>query len=338
MAYIDKIKEKAKADLKTIVLPETNDIRILKAADQVLKEGIAKLVLIGDPEDIQARAQAEGLDLSAAQFENPASSSNLQRYADGFCELRKKKGMTPEAAFEKISTDYVYYGVMMVKEGDADGLVSGACHTTADTLRPALQIIKTAPTEKMVSAFFIIDVPNCDLGENGTFMFADSGLTQDPTSQELADIAEASSRSFLDLVEAEPRIAFISHSTKGSAKHALVDKVTEGLRLAHEQYPQLKCDGEMQVDAAIIPEVAAFKAPDSEIAGTANILIFPNIDAGNSCYKIAERLAGAAAYGPMLQGINKPINDLSRGCRWEDIPGVVALTCVQAQINEERNR
>ncbi|MGI6205670.1 MAG: phosphate acetyltransferase [Anaerovoracaceae bacterium] len=338
MAVINTIKDRARADLKRIVLPETDDERILRAADMTLKEGTAKLILIGDEKDIKNRAGALGLDLSGASFINPVESPKLDEYSNVFYELRKKKGITPEQAKEKISTDYVYFGVVMVREGDADGLVSGAAHTSADTLRPALQIVKTAKTEKMVSSFFLIEVPDCEYGENGTFMFADCGLTQDPTSEELADIADMTARSFKDLVQAEPRIAFISHSTKGSAKHDLVDKVTNALKIAHETYPELKCDGEFQVDAAIVPEVAAFKAPGSELAGTANVLIFPNIDAGNSAYKIAERLAKASAYGPVLQGIAKPINDLSRGCRWQDIPGVIAITAVQAQLTEKRSK
>lgn len=338
MAVINTIKDRARADLKKIVLPETNDERILRAADMTLKEGTAELILIGDEKDIKSRAEALGLDLSGASFINPAESPKLDEYSNVFYELRKKKGITPEQAKEKISTDYVYFGVVMVRVGDADGLVSGAAHTSADTLRPALQIVKTAKNEKMVSSFFLIEVPDCEYGEKGTFMFADCGLTQAPTSEELADIADMTARSFKDLVGAEPIAAFISHSTQGSAKHDIVDNVKEGLRIAHETYPDLKCDGEFQVDAAIVPEVAAFKAPDSELAGKANVLIFPNIDAGNSAYKIAERLAKASAYGPILQGIAKPVNDLSRGCRWQDIPGVIAITAVQAQLIEERNK
>lgn len=336
MAVIDNIKERAKKDIKTIILPETNDERIIRAAAKTVEEGIANIILLGDEAELKAKAEELGVDISGSTFINPPESPKLEEYANLFYEMRKNKGVTPESAKETLSSDFVYFGVVMVKAGDADGLVSGACHTTADTIRPALQIIQTGPGEKMVSSFFLIDVPNCEYGEKGVFMFADCGLTQDPSSEELAHIADQTARSFQDLVEKEGRVAFISHSTMGSAKHALVDKVTEGLKIARELYPDLKCDGEMQVDAAIVPSVGQSKAPESEVAGKANILLFPNIDAGNSCYKIAERLAKASAFGPILQGITKPVNDLSRGCKWEDIPDVVAITAVQAQMNDLR--
>lgn len=240
--------------------------------------------------------------------------------------------MTPEKARDILLSDPLTFGIVMVKNNDADGMVAGACHSTADTLRPALQILKTAPGVKLVSAFFVMDTQFKDQGENGTFIFADCGLNQDPTAEELAAIAETSSRSFKSLVGPKPVIAMLSHSSKGSAKHALVDKVVEATRIAHEQYPQLTLDGELQTDAALVPSVAKSKAPGSCVGGRANVLIFPNLDAGNIGYKLVQRLGGAEAYGPMLQGIAKPVNDLSRGCSWQDIVGVVALTAVQAQL------
>jgi phosphate acetyltransferase len=238
--------------------------------------------------------------------------------------------MTPEEAKNLLTKDYPYFGMMMVKTGDADGLVSGAIHSTADTLRPALQILKTAPGTKLVSAFFLMVVPNCEYGADGAFIFADSGLNQNPNPEELAAIAGSSAKSFELLVEKEAFVALLSHSTKGSAKHPDVDKVVEATRIAKELYPDIKLDGEFQLDAAIVPKVGASKAPGSDIAGKANVLIFPDLDAGNIGYKIVERLAKAEAYGPITQGIAKPVNDLSRGCSANDIVGVVAITAVQA--------
>ena len=331
MAYIDKIKEKAKADKKTIVLPEAEDERTLRAAQEILRDGLSDLILIGDEDQIHADAGRLNVNIEGARIIDPKKDPDFEKYVQMLFKLREAKGMTEEKARETLNASYIYYGVMLLKDGMADGLVAGACHATADTLRPALQILKTAPGVKMVSAFFLIDVPNCEYGENGTFIFADSGLNQDPTSEELAVIADASAKSFKQLVGGEPKVAMLSHSTKGSAKHALVDKMVEATRITKETYPDLKVDGELQLDAAIVPEVAASKAPGSEVAGHANVLIFPNLDAGNIGYKLAQRLAKADAYGPMLQGIAKPVNDLSRGCSWQDIVGVVALTSVQAQ-------
>ena len=329
MGFIDTIKARAKADIKTIVLPETEDRRTYEAAAQVLKEGIAKIVLVGSEEAV--KKGSEGLDLTGAIIVDPATSDRTDAYVEKLVELRSKKGMTPEQAREILLNQYLYYGVMMVKMGDADGMVSGACHSTADTLRPCLQILKTKPGTKLVSAFFLMEVPNCEFGENGTFVFADCGLNQDPTPEELAAIAASSAESFRSLVGAEPKVAFLSHSTKGSAKHALVDKVVEATKIAKEQNPDLKLDGEMQLDAAIVPSVGAAKAPDSDVAGKANVLIFPNLDAGNIGYKLVQRLAKAEAYGPVTQGIAAPVNDLSRGCSADDIVGVVAITAVQCQ-------
>lgn len=331
MSYIETIKERARQDKKTIVLPETNDKRTLIAASHIMEEGVANIIMVGNEEKIMDGAGWLEVDLNGITVVDPGKSDKLDEYVELLYEIRKSKGMTPEKAREILLTDYLTFGVVMVKANDADGMVAGACHATADVLRPSLQILKTQPGTKLVSGFFILDVPNCEYGENGTFLFADCGLNQDPTAEELAAIADTSAKSFKTLVGGKPIIAMLSHSTKGSAKHPLVDKVVEATRIAHEQYPGLTLDGELQTDAAIIPHVAKTKAPGSEIAGKANVLIFPNLDAGNIGYKLVQRLAKAEAYGPMVQGISKPVNDLSRGCTWEDIVGVVALTAVQAQ-------
>lgn len=329
MGFIDTIKARAKADKKTIVLPESMDRRTWEAAEKILKEDIANLVIIGTPEDIADHSA--GLDVSKATVINPQTYEKTQEYIDLFVELRKAKGMTPEKAKEIMMSDYAYYGCLMIKNGDADGMVSGACHSTADTLRPCLQIIKTKPGTKLVSAFFLMVVPNCELGARGTFVFADSGLNQNPSSEELAAIAKSSAESFRLLVQEEPVVAMLSHSTKGSAKHPDVDKVVEATRIAKEAYPDLKVDGELQLDAAIVPSVGSSKAPGSEVAGKANVLMFPDLDAGNIGYKLVQRLAKAEAYGPVTQGIARPVNDLSRGCCADDIVGVVAITAIQAQ-------
>lgn len=332
MAFIDLMKEKARSNKKTIILPESNDKRTLVAVEKIMEEGTANLILLGNPETINADAKEFGANIEGAVIVDPATDANFDKYAETLYELRKNKGMTLEKAQETIKKDLITYGIMMVKLGDADGLVAGACHSTADTLRPALQILKTKPGTELVSGFFIMDVPNCDMGVNGTFLFADCGLNQDPTAAELAAIANSSAASFKALVGEEAKIAMLSHSTMGSAKHALVDKVVEATKIAKEKYPEIKVDGELQLDAALVPSVAASKAKGSEVAGQANCLIFPNLDAGNIGYKLVQRLAKAEAYGPMLQGIAKPVNDLSRGCSAEDIVGVVALTAVQAQM------
>lgn len=332
MKFIDEIKARAKQDVKTIVLPETKDKRTLIAAAQVLKEETAKIVMVGDEEKIMDGAHWLDVDLDGITVVNPKESPKLDEYVELLYELRKEKGMTKEAAREQLLENYIMYGVMMVKSKDADGMVAGCCHATADVLRPSLQVLKTAPGTELVSGFFILDVPNCEYGENGTFLFADCGLNQDPTANEMAAIAHSSSKSFRNLIGGKPIIAMLSHSTKGSAKHPLVDKVVEATKIAQEKYPQLVIDGELQSDAALVPEVAKSKAPGSEVAGKANVLVFPNLDCGNISYKLVQRLAKAEAYGPMLQGLSSPVNDLSRGCSAEDIVGVIALTAVQAQL------
>ena len=329
MGFIDEMKAKARANKKTIVLPESEDERTYKAAEAVLKEEIANVVIVGSEEEV---AKNKGsYDISGAQIVDPATSDKTEAYIAKLVELRQKKGMTEEQAREILLTNYLYYGVMMVKMKDADGMVSGACHSTADTLRPCLQILKTKPGTKLVSAFFVMCVPDCEYGENGVFVFADCGLNQNPAPEELAAIAESSADSFRMLVGAEPKVAFLSHSSKGSAKHADVDKVVEAVKIAKEANPDLMVDGELQLDAAIVPSVGESKAPGSPVAGHANVLVFPDLDAGNIGYKLVQRLAKAEAYGPMTQGIAAPVNDLSRGCSAEDIVGVVAITAVQAQ-------
>ena len=330
MGFIDEIKAKAKANVQTIVLPETEDARTYEAAEKVLKEGTAKLVLIGSEEEI---AKNKGsFDISGATIVDPATSDKTEAYIAKLVELREKKGMTEEKARELLLSSYTYYGVMMVKMGDADGMVSGACHSTADTLRPCLQILKTKPGTKLVSSFFVMVVPDCDMGENGTFVFSDCGLEQNPDSEKLAAIALSAAESFKLLVGDEPRVALLSHSSKGSAKHADVDKVVEAVKIAQANAPEgVMVDGELQLDAAIVPSVGASKAPESPVAGKANVLVFPDLDAGNIGYKLAQRLAKAEAYGPMTQGIAAPVNDLSRGCSAEDIEGVIAITAVQCQ-------
>ncbi len=328
-SFIEEIKAKAAADKKTIVLPESNDKRTYEAIELIKKEGFANLVLVATPEDIEK--YGKGYDLSGVTVVDPINGPKVEEYAAIFAELRKSKGMTYEQALAILKKDYTYYGVMMVKVGDADGMVSGACHTTADTLRPCLQILKTAPGVKTVSSFFLMIVPNCPYGENGTLVFADCGLVQNPTSAELSTIAGTSAQTFEKMVGKEPRVALLSHSTMGSAKHDDVTKVVEAVKLAKEEYPQYMIDGELQLDAAIVPKVGASKAPNSKVAGHANVLIFPDLDAGNIGYKLVQRFANAEAYGPVCQGLAKPVNDLSRGCSAEDIVGVVAITAVQAQ-------
>ncbi len=331
MSFIENIKARAKSNKKTIVLPETSDIRTLKAAHQVLAEEIADVILIGNEAEISVKA--EGLNLEGATIVNPETFEQMDTYVAELVKLREKKGMTAEKASQLLHRDPLFLGVMMVKQGMADGMVAGAINATADVLRPSLQILKTAPNTKLVSAFFVMVVPNCEYGANGTFIFSDAGLNQNPSSEELAAIAQSSAKSFAQLVGEEPVVGMLSHSTYGSAKHADVDKVVEATRIAKEESPELKIDGELQLDAAIVPSVGSAKAPNSDVAGKANVLVFPDLDAGNIGYKLVQRLAKAEAYGPITQGIAKPVNDLSRGCSAEDIVGVVAITAVQAQNN-----
>ena len=332
MGFIDSIKERAKQNKKTIVLPESMDRRTWEAVEIILKEGIANVIVLGTPEECEANSK--GLDVAGAKVIDPNTAAELPAYIDKLVELRQAKGMTPEEAKKLLTTDYMYYACMMVKMGAADGVVSGACHSTANTLRPSLQIIKTKPGTKLVSAFFMMVVPNCEYGADGTFLFADSGLEQNPDPEKLAAIAISSAESFELLVQKQAKVAMLSHSTKGSAKHADVDKVLAATAIAKELRPDILLDGELQADAAIVPSVGASKAPGSSVAGQANVLVFPDLDAGNIGYKLVQRLAKAEAYGPVTQGIAAPVNDLSRGCIAEDIVGVVAITAVQAQAND----
>lgn len=323
MSFINNIIDRAKLNKKRIVLPETMDQRVLDAAKVIIEKDIADIILIGDRDNI---------NIEGATVIDPIKDSKLtEELINKLYELRQHKGLTLEEARKMLLEDYMYYACMLVKTDRADGVVSGACHSSSNTLRPALQIIKTAPDVALVSAFFLMIVPNCELGADGTFIFADSGLVQNPNSEELAYIAGESAKSFKLLVEKDPVVAMLSHSTMGSAKHADVDKVIEATKIAKDKYPQYIIDGELQLDAAIVPEIAMSKAPNSLVKGLANVLVFPDLDAGNIGYKLVQRLAKAEAYGPITQGIAAPINDLSRGCSVDDIVGVVAITALQAQ-------
>ena len=326
MEFIQKMKELAKKNKKTIVLPEAQDIRVQEAAQIIAKEGFAKIILLGDSHMLSSCSNIEGI-----QIINPLESEQYETYVNAFYELRKEKGVDLEKAKEMMKNN-IYFGTMMVKMGDADGLVAGSICSTADTLRPALQILKTAPNTKIVSSFFIMNVPNCQLGEKGTFLFSDCGLNTNPNAEELAEIAISSCKSWQQLIGKEGRVAMLSYSTLGSTPLTeLTSKVIDATKLVKEKAPELNVDGELQLDAAIIPSVASQKAPKSDVAGQANILIFPDLNAGNIGYKLVQRLAGAEAYGPITQGIKKPVNDLSRGCSAEDIVGVVAITAVQCE-------
>ena len=328
--FIENLKVKAKNDIKTIVLAEGEELRTIQCAAIVKKEGYAKNILLGNPEKIRAVAAKENLDIDGVEIINPENGN--EEYAQLFAELRKKKGVTIEQARETVK-DPLYYGNMMVKTGAADGMVAGAVNSSANVIRPALQILKTAPGTKLVSAFFIMNVPDCKFGNNGTFVFADCGLNQDPNAEEVSEIAISSAKSYSQLIGDEPRVAMLSYSTYGSAKSDLVTKMQEATKLAKEKAPELALDGELQLDAAIVDSVAQQKAPSSPVAGKANVLVFPDLNAGNIGYKLVQRLAKEEAYGPVLQGIAKPVNDLSRGCCAEDIAGVVAITAIQAQMN-----
>jgi phosphate acetyltransferase len=327
---MEQIWAKAKNNKKKIVLAEGTEPRVIEAASKILHEGLADIVLLGDPAVINEIAAKSGADIGKAEIINPLTSEKKGEYAEYFYELRKNKGMTPEKAQETLK-DELYYGTMMVKKGDADGMVAGSIHTTGDLLRPALQIIKTAPGISVVSSTFVMLVPNKQYGEDGLMFFADCAVNPNPSSEELASIAVSTAKTAKALSGIEPKVAMLSFSTMGSAKHELVDKVSEAVKIAKEMAPDIELDGEMQADAALVPKVASLKAPGSSVAGHANVLVFPDLQAGNIGYKLVQRLAGAEAIGPISQGFAKPVNDLSRGCSSDDIVNVAAITAVQAQ-------
>ena len=331
MSFLQTVKQKAKSQIKTIVLPEALDPRTLKATQQVLAEGLAKIILVGNTAVIEAAAKENSADITGAVIIDPSTYSEIRSLTTKLYELRKDKGLTLEDASKLLNENPLFLGCMLVKDGLADGMVAGAVYSTADVLRPAMQIVKTAPGVSMVSTYFVMVVPDCELGNDGMFIFSDCGLVQNPDATQLATIAESSAKTYSALTGSEPIVAMLSHSTKGSAKHADVDKVIEATRILKEKNPTLKADGEFQLDAAIVPAIGAAKAPGNDVAGKANVLVFPDLDSGNIGYKLVERLAKAEAYGPLTQGIAKPINDLSRGCTADDIVGVVAITAVQAQ-------
>jgi len=328
-ALMDNIYAKARAAKKRITLPEADDPRTVTAAQRIVQDGLADVVLINSIDKIESAAREAGADISRCRIEDPATSPLREQYARQFHELRKHKGVTPEQARE-IVADPLYFGCMMVYAGEADGQVSGATHSTADTVRPALQILKTAPDCKLVSSFFVMIVPDCPYGENGLFIYADCGLVINPDAEQLAEIAVQSAKTMRSLLGFEPRVAMLSFSTKGSGQDPIADKVIEATRIARERRPDLLIDGELQADAALVDWIAKRKAPDSPVAGRANVLIFPDLNAGNICYKLTQRLAKAQAYGPVLQGLRKPVNDLSRGCDANDIVNVAAITAAQA--------
>ena len=330
MSVLDSIKEKAKADVKHILLPEGSEERTVLAARIITDEKIAKVTLLGDEEEIKKVAEKFNVCLCGIDIINPLTDPDFEHYANGFYELRKAKGMTPEKARETIKNT-LFYACMMIKEGKADGMVSGAINTTGNTLRPGLQIIKMAKGINTISSCFIMEIPNKEYGDNGLMLFGDCAININPNPDELASIAIATANTAKTLLGMDPKVAMLSFSTKGSAKHENVDKVTAALAKVKELAPDLDVDGELQADAAMVPKVAALKAPGSKVAGHANVLIFPDLQAGNIGYKLVQRLAGAEAVGPVSQGFAKPINDLSRGCSIADIVSVVAITAVQAQ-------
>lgn len=330
MTLLEQIRQKAQERFKTIVLPEGTEERTLKAVETLVKEKIANPILIGDEGAVKAKAQQVGADISGVEIVNPAKAPYYDEFVEKFYEMRKAKGVTLEKALQ-LMLDPLYFGSMMVKAGKADGEVAGAINTTGDVLRPALQIIRTAPGISAVSGAFIMIVPNCDLGYNGIMVFTDCAVTPNPTAEQLAEFAYASAGTARSLCGIqEPVVGMLSFSTKGSASHELVDKVVKASEIAKSRWPELLVDGEFQADAALVPRVGQSKAPGSPVAGKCNVLVFPDLQSGNIGYKLVQRLAGAEAIGPILQGMDKPVNDLSRGCSVEDVINVVAMTAVRA--------
>lgn len=331
MHLVDQIKAKAKKNLQTVVLPESYDERTLYAAEKIVKEGLAKLVVLGNPAKLQADAAAKGISLEGVELLDPATSPKLEQYVADLVELRKSKGMTPDEARKLLTApDYLYYAGMMVRNGDAGGEVAGATGTTGNVLKAAFQTVGPAKGIKTVSSFFLMITPNPGFGENGIVLFADCAVNPNPDAQALAEIAVATAGNCKAFLDVDARVALLSFSTKGSASHADVEKVVKALEIAKQLKPDLQIDGELQADAALLPKVGDKKAPGSKVAGKANVIIFPTLDAGNIGYKLVERVAGAEAVGPIIQGLAKPVNDLSRGCSVDDIVNVTAITAVQA--------